>query len=214
MCADLLNLEKQLRALEKSKVDYVHIDVMDAHFVPNLTFGIDTINAIAKTTVIPLDVHLLVKNPIAIARRLHIREGFMVTAHIESDNRIEEVANLVRSAGAKVGLALNPETTVESIRDHLRYIDVVLLMLTPPGFAGLQIIPGIMGKVTELNTFLQKEKQESIEIEVDGGVGFDQAEYMSRLGATVFVGGTSSIFKDGQSLDKTVPLLRSRIQLD
>ncbi len=210
MCADLLNLEKQLRELEKARVDYVHIDVMDAHFVPNLTFGVDTVNAIAENTNIPLDIHLLVEHPETIVRRLNIVNGTIVTVHVECSDTISGIAKHVRNAGAKFGLALNPETPVESVREYLAYLDVILLMLTPPGFSGLKIASGVMDKVAKLRSFLQREHANP-EIEVDGGVGLEHAEYTSRLGANIFVGGTTSIFKRGELLSTTVAALRSRV---
>ena len=146
MCADLVNLEHDIRILEMNHVDYLHIDIMDASFVPNLTFGPDFVNAIRNITTIPLDIHLLMEHPRIIVRSMNIRENDIVTIHCECKESIMENVAFIKQKGAKFGLALNPDTSIEEVRKYLPYVDVILLMLIVPGFAGSAMIHGMMEK--------------------------------------------------------------------
>ena len=146
MCADLLNLEYEIRKLEENGVDYLHIDLMDATFVPNLTFGPDIVNAIRRTTKIPLDIHLLMEHPRVIIRSMNIQKGDIVTIHSECKESIMENVAFIKQKGAKFGLALNPDTSIEEVHKYLPYVDVILLMLIVPGFAGSMMIHGMIDK--------------------------------------------------------------------
>lgn len=214
MCADLLNLEQQIRLLERLKVDYLHIDIMDAAFVPNLTFGPDTINAMRELTDIPFDIHFLMNNPQTIMRSIQLRPGDIVTIHSESKANIMETIAFVKNANALFGLALNPETPVAAIKKFFPYIDVVLLMLIVPGFAGSPILHDIMEKVTVTKRFLENNHAENILIEVDGSVSRERAQYMGGLGADIFVGGTAGIFRKEERLEVTVPKFYESIGIE
>ena len=178
MCADLVNLEHDIRILEMNHVDYLHIDIMDASFVPNLTFGPDFVNAIRNITTIPLDIHLLMEHPRIIVRSMNIRENDIVTIHCECKESIMENIAFIKQKGAKFGLALNPDTSIEEVRKYLPYVDVILLMLIVPGFAGSAMIHGMMEKVGETKQYLHKHKFDNIEICVDGSVSCERAKYM------------------------------------
>ena len=193
MCADLLNLEYEIRKLEENGVDYLHIDLMDATFVPNLTFGPDIVNAIRRTTKIPLDIHLLMEHPRVIIRSMNIQKGDIVTIHSECKESIMENVAFIKQKGAKFGLALNPDTSIEEVHKYLPYVDVILLMLIVPGFAGSMMIHGMMEKVGETYKYLNSSKFDNIEISVDGSVSSERAKYMRELGASIFVGGTAGI---------------------
>ena len=205
MCANLLYLEKDIKDLEKLDIDYLHIDIMDGSFVPNLTFGPDIVNAIRKITNIPFDIHLLMNNPSVIIRSLNIKERDIITIHSECKEGIIENAAFVKQKGALFGIALNPNNTVEEIKKFLPYIDVILLMLIVPGFAGSTMIHGIMEKVQKTRKFLDILGYKNIMISVDGSVSAERANYMSKLGANIFVGGTAGIFKKDKPLCETVP---------
>lgn len=205
MCADLLNLEQQIRLLERLKVDYLHVDVMDAAFVPNLTFGPDTINAFRRLTSTPMDMHFLMNNPQTIIRSIHLQPRDIVTIHVESKAKIMETMAFVKNANAAFGLALNPDTPVSAIKKYLPYIDVVLLMLIVPGFAGSPMLHDIMEKVAITKRFLEENHADNVLIEVDGSVSRERARYMGQLGADIFVGGTAGIFRKEAPLEVTVP---------
>lgn len=205
MCADLLNMEQEIKLLERHQVDYLHIDLMDATFVPNLTFGPDFVNAIRKVVNIPFDIHLLMEYPKVIIRSLDIRENDIVSIHSECKENIMENIAFVKRKGAKFGLALNPNTSVEQVSKYLPYVDIIILMLIVPGFAGSTMIHGMMEKVGETRKYLDANKFSNIEISVDGSVSCERARYMKQLGASIFVGGTAGIFRKGKSLDETIP---------
>ena len=145
--ANLVNLERDIQLLEENGVDYLHIDIMDAIFVPNLTFGPDVVNSIRKITNLPLDIHLLMEHPRVVVRSMDIREGDIVSIHSECKESIMENAAFIKQKKAQFGLALNPDTSIEEVKKYLPYVDVILLMLIVPGFAGSSMIHGIMEKV-------------------------------------------------------------------
>lgn len=211
MCSDLLNVEHDIHVLEKVGVDYLHVDIMDGHFVPNLTFGPDFVNAIRKITNIPLDIHLLMEHPRVIVRSMDIRANDIVTIHSECQESVMENAAFIKQKEALFGLALNPETEVEEVKKYLPYTDVVLLMLIVPGFAGSTLIHGIMDKVERTRKYLDENGFNNILISVDGSVSCERAAYMKQLGANIFVGGTKGIFKTGLSIEDSVNRLRQFI---
>ena len=205
MCADLMNMAKEIKVLEENGVDFLHIDIMDSSFVPNLTFGPDFVNAIRKVSSLPLDIHLLMEHPRVIIRSMDIREGDIVTIHSECKESIMENVAFIKQKGAKFGLALNPDTSIEEVKKYLAYVDVVLLMLIVPGFAGSTMIHGMMEKVGETRKYLDNHGYENIKISVDGSVSCERAKYMRSLGATIFVGGTAGVFRKGMSISNTIP---------
>lgn len=211
MCADLMNIEKQVRLLEEARVDYLHIDIMDAHFVPNLTFGPDFVNQLRRITSLPFDVHLLMDRPRLIIRSLNLQPGDIVSIHSECQESILENVAFVKQKGASFGLALNPDTTIEEVQKYLRYVDVVLLMMIVPGFSGSAMINGILDKVADTKAFLKTRRYDNICIEVDGSVSCERAKLLKELGASIFVGGTSGIFLHNDSITNAVKRFREVI---
>ena len=211
MCSDLMNLGQDIADLKRNGVDMLHVDVMDAHFVPNLTFGLDFIHAMHGVTDMPLDVHLMAEDPMPLIEHSDLREGDYLTVHVELDKNFEEIKNYLSTKGVKFGLAVSPETPVESVKPYLPILDAVTLMLVRPGFAGGKLIDGILDKVAEMRSFLDKEGYENIEISVDGSVSCERAKLMADMGASIFVGGTAGIYRKGMTLDESIPLFRASI---
>ena len=212
MCADLMNIEKDVKVLEANGVDYLHVDIMDAAIVPNLTFGPDFVNSLRTKTKIPLDIHLLMEHPRVIIRSMDIREGDIVTIHSECKESIMENVAFIKQRGARFGLALNPDTSIEEVKKYLPYADVILLMLIVPGFAGSMMIHGMMEKVGLTRAFLDENGYDNIEISVDGSVSCERAKYMRELGASIFIGGTAGIYRKGQTLSDTIPVFYDNIK--
>ena len=212
MCADLMNMRHDVEVLASYGVDYLHIDIMDGAFVPNLTFGPDFVNSIRKITSLPLDIHLLMEHPRVIVRSMDIREGDIVTIHSECKESIMENVAFVKQKGAKFGLALNPDTSIVEVKKYLPYVDVILLMLIVPGFAGSTMIHGMMEKVGQTKQYLDEHGYENIEISVDGSVSCERAKYMKSLGASIFVGGTAGVFRKGMELSTTIPMFYKSIE--
>ena len=219
MCADLLNLESEIRTLENMGVDMLHIDVMDAHFVPNIAFGHDFIKAMMKKTSLPLDCHFMVTDPeLAMTRLGSLRPGDGFTAHAELldadglPRSYEDLARKVHDMGAFFGLGLSPDTPPEVLERNLPFLDVVLLMLVYPGFAGSKMVEGIMDKVALTRKWLDDHGREDVEILVDGAVSPEGARAMAAAGASIFVGGTAGIYRKGMILEETIPCFRSMIE--
>ena len=205
MCADLMHMADEVETLEANHVDWFHIDIMDAHFVPNLTFGPDYCKALKAISHTPLDYHLMMDNPELFINAVPLTAEDYVTVHSELPEDVAKSAlRLVRSKGAHTGIAVNPDTPVERILPYLGDIDLVLLMLVQPGFAGQKMKEGIMDKVAATRAFLKEHGRNDVLISTDGNISVERAVHMAELGADIFVGGTSAVFKKGQRLEDTI----------
>lgn len=213
MCSDLMALGKDINILERLGVDMLHVDVMDAHFVPNLTFGPDFIKAMHRATDMPLDVHLMVTDPELVLSAFDLRPGDWLSAHVELDRDYSDLASKVKACGAHFGLAVNPETPVEALERHLGLFESVTLMLVHPGYAGAKMVDGIMEKVGQTRRWLDAHGAGDVMISVDGSVSAERARYMAGLGAGIFVGGTAGIYRKGMDLRDTIPAFREAITL-
>ena len=209
MCADLLNLADQVRALEGGGVDYLHFDIMDGHFVPNFTFGSDILKAIDKISNLTKDVHLMIENPELYIQTFVESGGDILAVHVETCTHLHRILNQIREKGAKAAVALNPATPLESIEYVLEDVDMVLIMTVNPGFAGQQFIPAMVKKVEKLSKMIEERGLE-IDIEVDGNINERTIKLLKEVGANVFVGGTSSIFQPGADIVAAARLMKKQ----
>lgn len=212
MCADLFNMDKEIRILEENEVDYLHLDIMDGNFVPNLTLGIDFVNCIKDISTIKRDIHLLVNNPENYIDMLQLDESDNISFHYEATQDIMDCITNIKKYNAKVGIVLNPETEIEVLEEHLDYIDMIVLMMIEPGFAGRKMLRGMFDKIKQTKEYINKRCRKNIMIEVDGNVSFDNAKIMRKSGGDIFVAGTSSIYRKGLDKCTAIKLLRESIQ--
>ena len=211
MCADILRLRDQLDIFKKEGIDYLHIDVMDGNFVPNLQLGTDFVKQLRRVSNIPLDIHLMISHPDYKIAWFDPQPGEYVSVHFESTPHIHRALAVIRDAGAKPMVALNPGTPINVIEDLLADMDAVMLMTVNPGFAGQKMIAQMPDKIDRLRTFLDERGGNDIEIEVDGNVSFPNAKSMSEAGANMFVAGTASIFTASRPMEESIRLLRGAI---
>ncbi|MCR3759613.1 ribulose-phosphate 3-epimerase [Clostridium felsineum] len=210
LSADFSKLKEQIKQIEKSKAEYIHIDVMDGHFVPNISFGFPIVKTIRGLTSLTIDVHLMIENPSKYVKEFIEAGADIVTVHYEADVHIDRTINLIRSLGAKSSIALNPGTPVNLIENLISEVDMVLIMTVNPGFGGQKFIPYCKNKIEELKK-LAKKSNENLLIEVDGGIDINNIEEISKLGANVFAVG-SSAFKDGDIENNVDKLIKKSIE--
>ncbi len=212
MCADFTRLRETLDIFEKNKVEYLHIDVMDGHFVPNFTLSDCIMRQVRSLTDIPFDYHFMVENPQDKLDWFDIRSGDMVSVHFESTPHIQRCISKIREKGALAGVALNPATPLCSIEYLLPDIDFVLIMTVNPGFAGQKIVPQTLQKIKDARSFLNDRGYGDVQIETDGSVSFEIGKIMRENGADIFVAGTSSIFSKNGTLNDNLIKLRECIK--
>lgn len=204
LSADFANLERDIRLVEEGGADYIHVDIMDGHFVPNLTFGANVVSAIRPITKLPLDCHLMIENPENYIEEFAKAGADIITVHVESTPHIHRAIQLIKNQGVKAGVVINPGTSVEMIMPVLSEIDMVLVMTVNPGFGGQSFIKETVSKISLLDD-LKKDKGYSFEIEVDGGISPETAKICKNAGANVFVAG-SYIYGDPNPVDRLLSL--------
>ncbi len=213
MCINPLRTGEALRAFEAAGVDYLHIDIMDGRFVPNITLGTDYCRALKGASEIPIDIHLMIESPENRLGWFLFGPGDLVSVHAESTRHLQRVLNEIRSRGAKAFVALNPATPLSALDYVLDDIDGVLVMCVNPGYAGQTMIPAALGKIKDLRRRLDDRGYPDVVIEADGNVSFENARRMSEDGTDLFVAGTSSVFQpDRFSIAEGVARLRKAIE--
>ena len=194
LSADFANLERDIKMLEKGGAHLLHIDVMDGHFVPNITIGPLVVKAINKVASIPLDVHLMIENPSDYVDAFIDAGADYLTVHAEATPHLHRVLQKIKARGVKAGVSLNPHTPLSAISEVLGDIDLLLIMSVNPGFGGQSFIPNSLDKLKRLQKLLVEKNAQHIEVEVDGGVKLDNIKEISAAGCDIFVSG-SGIFK-------------------
>lgn len=196
LSADFSRLGEEIELLDKSGADVIHIDVMDGHFVPNLTFGMPVVKAIRKYTKLPFDVHLMIENPAMYVKDFIDAGADIITVHYESDRHIDRTINLIKENGCKAGIVINPGTAVEAIKHLIPIVDMILIMSVNPGFGGQKFIEYSVEKIKEVRTIADKVNKDLM-IEVDGGITTDNIKKVVAAGADVIVAG-SAVFNGGK----------------
>ena len=198
LAADFSKLAEEVKEVEAAGAELIHIDVMDGHFVPNITMGAIAVEALRPVTTLPLDVHLMIENPDAYIEQFAKAGADYITVHVEACRHLHRTLQLIRSTGVKSGVVLNPHTPVESILHVLDEVDLVLFMTVNPGFGGQKFIHSVLPKVKQLSTII-KEKNLSIEIEIDGGVDEHTIIPCVEAGATILVAGSAIFGKENRA---------------
>ena len=208
LSADFARLGEEVKAVEKAGADYIHVDVMDGHFVPNITIGPLVVEGVNKATDLPLDVHLMIENPDQYINDFAKAGADIICVHVEAVNHLHRSVQLIREAGCKTAVALNPATPLESIKYIMDDLDMVLIMTVNPGFGGQKFIPGTLPKIRDLRDMIIKRNLD-IDIEVDGGVNSKTIGEISSAGANVFVAG-SAVF-NADDYKKAISVIRNGI---
>ncbi|CAM4025447.1 ribulose-phosphate 3-epimerase [Bacillus manliponensis] len=190
LSADFSKLGEEIKDVEKGGADYIHVDVMDGHFVPNITIGPLIVEAIRPITSLPLDVHLMIENPDMYIPAFAKAGADIITVHVEACPHLHRSIQLIKSQGIKAGVVLNPHTPVSAIEHVLEDIDMVLLMTVNPGFGGQKFIHSVLPKIKQVAHMIQ-ERNLNVEIEVDGGVNTETAKLCVEAGANVLVAGSA-----------------------
>ena len=208
LSADLSKLGSEIQKLEKAKADLIHIDVMDGHFVPNITIGPEVINKLRKYTSLPFDVHLMISPVHNFIKNFADAGADIITIHPEATNDLESSIKKIKSYNKKVGISLNPETSLDKLNNVLDKIDLVLIMSVNPGFGGQKFMPETLEKVKILRKEIDTKKLK-VQIEIDGGINFENSKMAIRAGVDILVSGTTIFKENGGDLKKNIQILRA-----
>ena len=207
LSADFSQLGNEIKRLEEGGADMIHVDVMDGHFVPNLTIGPPVIKALRKHCSLKFDVHLMI-SPVQKYIKAYADAGSdIITIHPEATQNLYESIKIIKDLNKKVGVSLNPESKIRLITDILDQIDLVLIMSVNPGFGGQKFMPEVLNKIRELK-IIRQEKNLNFDIEIDGGINFENCKIVIEAGANILVSGTTIFKSNGGDIKKNINLLK------
>jgi ribulose-phosphate 3-epimerase len=209
LSADFARLGEQIAEVTAAGADYLHIDVMDGHFVPNITIGAPVVASIRPVTSLPLDVHLMIEHPERYVSDFVRAGADIITLHVEACPNLRETIGVIKKLGVRAGVSLNPATPVSAVEEYLPHLDLVLIMSVNPGFGGQSFIPETLPKIAGMRRILD-DKNLAAELEVDGGIGPDNAHEIVQAGADVLVAG-NSVFKVKEGISEALRRLREAI---
>ena len=208
LSADFSKLGEEIISLEKAGADYIHIDVMDGHFVPNITIGPEVIKRLRPVTKLTFDVHLMITPVDNFVKDFANAGADIITFHPEATKDLSQTIKLIKSFGKKVGVSLKPKSPIDLIENHLKDIDLILIMSVEPGFGGQKFMPEVLDKMKKLRNIVN-EKKLNVDIEIDGGINFENSSKAKEFGANILVSG-STVFKENNGdLKKNIQLLRT-----
>ena len=207
LSADFSQLGNEIKRLEEAGADMIHVDVMDGHFVPNLTIGPPVIKSLRKYTNLIFDVHLMISPVHKYIKDFADAGANIITIHPEATENLKESINLIRSLNKKVGVSLNPDSKIDLIKDILKDIDLVLIMSVHPGFGGQKFIPDVINKIEKLK-LIKNEKNLNFDIEVDGGINFENSKSVIEAGANILVSGTTIFKSNNGNIKKNIDTLK------
>ena len=208
LSADFSQLGNEIKRLEDGGADMIHVDVMDGHFVPNLTIGPPVIKALRSSTKLPFDVHLMI-SPVHKYIKSYAEAGAdIITIHPEATDNLKKSINHIKELGKKVGISLNPNTKIDIIKEFLNEINLVLIMSVHPGFGGQKFIPEVLVKIKELKK-IKDQQNFNFDIEVDGGINFDNSKLAIEAGANILVSGTTIFKNNNGNIKKNIDTLKA-----
>jgi ribulose-phosphate 3-epimerase len=210
LAADFSRLGEEIEAVERGGAGILHVDVMDGHFVPNITVGLPVVQSLARSTRIPIDAHLMISEPGRYAAEFVNAGAKMVSVHVEADANLHRTLMSIKSAGAQAGIVLNPATSIGAVEEALQFADYVLVMSVNPGFGGQQFIPESIDKVRRLRQLIT-ERQLNVRIEIDGGIDRANIERVVGAGAEIIVAG-SAIFRTADAEAAVKELRNATVQ--
>lgn len=209
LSADFANLQDQIRQAESAGVDWIHVDVMDGHFVPNISMGPFVLETCRRLTTLPLDVHLMIENPERYIDAFARAGASIISVHIENNPNVHRTLQAIRALGAKAGIVVNPGTPAAVLSAVLADVDMVLVMTVNPGYSGQAFIPGVLAKIAEIKTMIDQANL-TIPIQVDGGITAETLPLAQARGASIFVAATA-IFKHPSGIAAGINALRNSI---